>query len=207
MIQVSEFCHCTLTLREPLQSAQQCNINLSTGSILCVTQCRYVRSSVHESHEINTLCADAMTTYYDINSVRQHNYFYYTRYLHRLHVIHDVMTALTSVRTISPQKLISVFRLKLVRRWSTRKFVRWTLTLGALAQSRKAPISFFVTVRSSVCPYASARFFHGMDFTWTLIFGTFMKNVSKSSKFGSNREKTSTTLHEDLSKFHCCRRH
>ena len=32
------------------------HINVSTGSILRVTQCRYVRSSLHEAHEINALC-------------------------------------------------------------------------------------------------------------------------------------------------------
>jgi len=86
------------------------------------------------------------------------------------------------------------------------KICHVNLTLGALAQSRKAPISFFVTVRPSVCPYASARFSTGRIYMKCDIWD-FYKNLSNNSKFGSNREKTSDKLHDDLSKFHCCRIH
>jgi hypothetical protein len=72
---------------------------------------------------------------------------------------------------------------------ANRKLASATLFLGAFAKSRKATITFVLSVRPSVRPHGRTRL--PLDgFSWNLIFQDFSKNLSRkfqvSLKYGKN---------------------
>ena len=69
------------------------------------------------------------------------------------------------------------------------------LPLGTLAQSRKAPVSFVV----SVCPSDRTDFLE-------IDGGGFCQNLSRRSKYASAGTGTPGTLHDHRSTFDCCQR-
>ena len=83
--------------------------------------------------------------------------------------------------------------------------LRRTMFLGAYALTRKSQNTLVMSIPClpaclSVCPHVTARLpLH--EFPWNLILGTFIKICLRKSRFGKNRTKISTTLHEDLNRF------
>jgi hypothetical protein len=79
--------------------------------------------------------------------------------------------------------------------------------LGALEESRKAPVSFVMLVRVSVCP---SVFLHVSallpldDFPCNFILGTFKNICIGCRNLVKIRQKCRAFLYKDLSKFYFC---
>lgn len=89
--------------------------------------------------------------------------------------------------------------------WKLKYILLFSATLN-LCLRVKCYQGVSVSVRLSVCLHVSVRFpLEG--FTWNPILGIIIKNLSRNSKFDSDRAKISGTSREDLSTFCFCRRH
>jgi len=72
----------------------------------------------------------------------------------------------------------------------------WYNALEAFTKSRKATVSFGLSLCPSVCPHGKTRL--SLDgFSSNLIFEYFFLNLSRKFKFHQNITKTMGTLHED----------
>ena len=83
--------------------------------------------------------------------------------------------------------------------------VRTFWFFGRFPQSREAPIDFAMSVCLSV--RLSEHIVTALTGQISVKFdiGDFYKTLSRNYKFAENRTKMSDTLHEDLSRSHCCR--